>query len=100
MDQDAFRVLLTSSRRSQPNAKQAVPTTAKSIPQKATTSASSEPAFKPRKVKKTESKYRNRAAERREGTGNDYAQVEAVLEDFEKRVAHEDRDVVCLSLSR
>ncbi|KAF8548934.1 hypothetical protein OG21DRAFT_1599284 [Imleria badia] len=93
MDQDAFRELLTNSRR---NAKQAVaaPTIANSKPQKATTSTSSEPAFKPRKVKKTEGKYRDRAAERREGVGNDYAQVEAVLEDFEKRVANEDRDVI------
>ncbi|KAJ7917486.1 hypothetical protein B0H13DRAFT_2231392 [Mycena leptocephala] len=40
----------------------------------------SEPAFKPRKVKK--------AAERRVGEGNDYAQVEAVLEDFEKRLGN------------
>ncbi|KAJ6515058.1 hypothetical protein C8R47DRAFT_1173022 [Mycena vitilis] len=46
----------------------------------------SEPAFKPRKVKKSEGKYRDRAAERRVGEGNDYAQVEAVLEDFEKRL--------------
>ncbi|KAI9456944.1 hypothetical protein HD554DRAFT_2144186 [Boletus coccyginus] len=94
MDQDAFRQLLSSSRQSQFNAKQAVLTTANSIPQKATTPTSSELAFKPRKVKKIESRYRDRAAERREGTGNDYAQVEAVLEDFEKRVANEDRDVI------
>ncbi|KAG8221014.1 RED-like protein N-terminal region-domain-containing protein [Butyriboletus roseoflavus] len=98
MDQDAFRNLLASSRRSQANAKQAVPTTR----QKAlvanfppsTTSTPSEPAFKPRKVKKTESKYRDRAAERRDGVGNDYAQVEAVLDDFEKRLAHEDKNVI------
>jgi len=37
---------------------------------------SSQPAFKPRKLKKsTESQYRDRAAERRVGEGNDYAQV-------------------------
>lgn len=36
----------------------------------------SKPAFKPRKVKKTiESGYRDRAAERRVGEGNDFAQV-------------------------
>ncbi|KAF8216599.1 hypothetical protein K438DRAFT_1559074, partial [Mycena galopus ATCC 62051] len=46
----------------------------------------SEPAFKPRKVKKADGKYRDRAAERRVGEGNDYAEVEAVLEDFEKRL--------------
>ncbi|KAF7356518.1 hypothetical protein MVEN_00985300 [Mycena venus] len=48
----------------------------------------SEPAFKPRKVKKSDGKYRDRAAERRVGEGNDYAQVEAVLEDFEKRLGN------------
>lgn len=36
----------------------------------------SQPAFKPRNVKKTQgSKYRDRASERRVGDGNDYAQV-------------------------
>ncbi|KAH0836752.1 RED-like protein N-terminal region-domain-containing protein [Lanmaoa asiatica] len=91
MDQDAFRNLLSTSRRHQPSTKQGVPTI---LRHKATISASSEPAFKPRKVKKTESKYRDRASERRDGIGNDYAQVEAVLEDFEKRVAYEDKDVI------
>ncbi|KIK99822.1 hypothetical protein PAXRUDRAFT_30277 [Paxillus rubicundulus Ve08.2h10] len=57
-------------------------------------SVSTEPAFKPRKVKKAEPKYRDRAAERRVGIGNDYAQIEAVLEDFEKRGAHEDKDAL------
>ncbi|KAF7308405.1 hypothetical protein HMN09_00689300 [Mycena chlorophos] len=56
--------------------------------------AASEPAFKPRKLKKAgdagdkekdKEKYRNRAAERRAGEGNDYAQVEAILEDLKKR---------------
>ena len=36
---------------------------------------SSETAFKPRKLKKADSKYRDRAAERRVGEGNDYAHV-------------------------
>ncbi|KAJ6485102.1 hypothetical protein C8R47DRAFT_1196993 [Mycena vitilis] len=49
----------------------------------------SEPAFKPRKVKKSEGKYRDRAADRRVGEGNDYAQVEAVLEDFGKRLGEQ-----------
>jgi len=36
----------------------------------------SQPAFKPRNVKKVQdSKYRDRAAERRVGDGNDYAHV-------------------------
>jgi hypothetical protein len=36
----------------------------------------SQPAFKPRKVKKaSEPQYRDRAAERRQGGGNDYAEV-------------------------
>ncbi|KAG2136285.1 RED-like protein N-terminal region-domain-containing protein [Suillus cothurnatus] len=48
----------------------------------------------PRKVKKTESKYRDRAAERRDGGKSDYAQVEAVLEVFEQRTANDDKDTV------
>ncbi|KAG9313062.1 hypothetical protein JVU11DRAFT_6502 [Chiua virens] len=90
MDQDAFRSLLASERQSQPSAS----TSAKISSQKATTPVLSGPSFKPRKVKKTEGKYRDRAAERRDGIGNDYAEVEAVLEDFEKRVVHEDKDVI------
>lgn len=36
----------------------------------------SQPAFKPRNMKKAQdSKYRDRAAERRVGDGNDYAHV-------------------------
>ncbi|KAG6888665.1 hypothetical protein C0995_006783 [Termitomyces sp. Mi166 len=56
----------------------------------------SQPAFKPRKVKKNaiEGQYRDRAAERREGLGGDYAQVEAVLEDFEKRSAGQDKSTL------
>jgi IK cytokine len=73
----------------------------------------SQPAFKPRKVKKGSSQYRDRAAERRVGEGNDFAQVcssdslsliliimlfaqvEAVLEDFERQIADsEDKDAV------
>ncbi|KAF9563104.1 hypothetical protein CPC08DRAFT_633203, partial [Agrocybe pediades] len=55
----------------------------------------SQPAFKPRNVKKTQdSRYRDRAAERRTGDGNDYAHVEAVLEDFEKRNADQDREKI------
>lgn len=75
---------------------------------RAKTISASEPAFKPRKVKK-EGKYRDRAAERRVGGGNDYAQVrivtvlqpishkvqvEAILDDFNKRTADQGKDVV------
>ncbi|EIM80411.1 uncharacterized protein STEHIDRAFT_135293 [Stereum hirsutum FP-91666 SS1] len=49
------------------------------------------PAFKPRKVKKSAEKYRNRAEERRVGADHDYSQIEAVLEDFERRNADEDQ---------
>jgi hypothetical protein len=55
------------------------------------TKDASAPAFKPRKVKKKdEGPYRDRAEERRLGKANDYAQVEAVLEEFERRNADED----------
>ncbi|KAF9240641.1 hypothetical protein BU15DRAFT_73869 [Melanogaster broomeanus] len=97
MDQDAFRDLLVtrSSWASQSSTKEPALTSANNQSQKKTKSSSSnEPSFKPRKVKKADSKYRNRAAERREGTGNDYAEIEAVLEDFEKRAADEDKDVL------
>ncbi|KAF7325669.1 hypothetical protein MKEN_00416800 [Mycena kentingensis (nom. inval.)] len=86
---DSFRLLLsnTASSSKQPTQKSRsrsfLPSTSTS---KAGTVSSSEPAFKPRKVKQHEDgKYRNRAAERRAGEGNDYAQVEAVLEDLERR---------------
>ena len=55
-----------------------------------------EPAFKPRKVKKASEAYRDRAEERRLGKKGDYAQVEAILEEFEKRNAeNEDKAAVC-----
>ncbi|KAI6041297.1 RED-like protein N-terminal region-domain-containing protein [Pisolithus marmoratus] len=61
---------------------------------KATFAKPSEPAFKPRKVKKAEQKYRDRASERRTGVSNDYAEVEAILEDFQKRATREGKDVI------
>ncbi|KAK0438104.1 RED-like protein N-terminal region-domain-containing protein [Armillaria borealis] len=101
MDQDSFRQLLQiSSSRAAPSSRPGV--------KQAKTISASEPAFKPRKVKK-EAKYRDRAAERRVGGGNDYAQarivvvpqpishkvqVEAVLEDFNKRTVDQGKDVV------
>lgn len=88
MDQDAFRQLLhgpsTTPKHSIPAGR----------PKKAAPSAPSEPTFKPRKLNKASGMYRDRAAERREGMANDYAQVEAILEDFEQRAAHEGKDVV------
>lgn len=92
MDQDSFRQLLQTPRvpGATPQLKGAHG--ASLLKQKA--SGSSAPTFKPRKVKKNESKYRDRAAERRDGGKSDYAQVEAVLEDFEQRTANNDKDTV------
>ncbi|KIJ65570.1 hypothetical protein HYDPIDRAFT_110689 [Hydnomerulius pinastri MD-312] len=96
MDQDAFRDLLSTSRLPQASKKVTPTTTDNRTLKKAKSSGPAEPAFKPRKVKKADPhlQYRDRAAERRDGKGNDYAQVEAVLEDFEKRAALEDKEVV------
>ncbi|KAJ7334236.1 hypothetical protein DFH08DRAFT_1083646 [Mycena albidolilacea] len=91
MDQDSFRRMLetgSGSTKKQPQKSRGSLLvsggTAGGAARK--TIGASEPAFKPRKVKKADGKYRDRAAERRVGEGNDYAEVEAVLEDFEKRV--------------
>ncbi|KAI0642125.1 RED-like protein N-terminal region-domain-containing protein [Trametes meyenii] len=57
----------------------------------------SQPAFKPRQLKKGAKgdAYRDRATERRLGVGNDYAQVEALADEFERRHAdEEDREAV------
>ncbi|CAK5283116.1 unnamed protein product [Mycena citricolor] len=78
MDQDAFRHLLTSSGKQTQRSRGSL-----HAPK---TISASEPAFKPRKVKKSDGSYRDRAAERRDGGTNDFAHVEAVLDDFEKRV--------------
>lgn len=70
--------------------------------------------FKPRKIKKKEDPYRDRAAERRTGVAGDFAevrrniplcfnaevlmhlQVEAILDTFEKQNAsNDDREAVC-----
>ncbi|TFK90158.1 hypothetical protein K466DRAFT_574416 [Polyporus arcularius HHB13444] len=51
----------------------------------------SQPAFKPRTLKKNKGEdYRDRAGERRLGVNNDFAQVEALAEDFERRHAEEE----------
>ncbi|KAH0582973.1 hypothetical protein H2248_010866 [Termitomyces sp. 'cryptogamus'] len=92
MDQNAFRRLLQTPR------PVASPSSSGFTKSKASTKTldASQSAFKPRKVKKNaaEGQYRDRAAERREGQGGDYAQVEAVLEDFEKRSAGQDKSTL------
>ncbi|KAL0065856.1 C-24(28) sterol reductase [Marasmius tenuissimus] len=96
MDQGYFRTLLSTKSEST-----SAPSTSRgsllpqpgSTKQKIAVISSTEAAFKPRKVKKAE-KYRDRASERRHGEGNDYAQVEAVLEEFEKSTADQDKSTV------
>lgn len=56
--------------------------------------ATEEPALKPRKVKNANSKYRDRATERRTGGGNDFADAEALLKNFEERAAENDDKAV------
>ncbi|KIY62248.1 hypothetical protein CYLTODRAFT_494755 [Cylindrobasidium torrendii FP15055 ss-10] len=73
MDQDAFRTLL-----SKPSAglhtKKAQPTI-----------SASEPAFKPRKVKGKDGKYRDRAEERRIGAPGEHSALEAMLAELDGR---------------
>ncbi|KAI0788741.1 RED-like protein N-terminal region-domain-containing protein [Abortiporus biennis] len=97
MDQESFRALLASGSSSSKPSQTAKP---------AVKQPKSKPApgnvFKPRAVKKQSTKkqteaerYRDRAAERRLGLANDYAQVEALAEDFERRAAEaEDKKAV------
>ncbi|CAE6540490.1 unnamed protein product [Rhizoctonia solani] len=98
MNQDSFRLLLNSSKPSSGGVVQSKAYNRGSL----LTSGSSgvipqEPSqatFKPRKVKKpVDSKYRDRAAERRGGE-NEYAEVEGLLEDFEKRMGGEKRETI------
>ncbi|CAE6529645.1 unnamed protein product [Rhizoctonia solani] len=99
MDQDSFRLLLNSSKSSSGGG--VVQSKAYNRGSLLTSGSSSvksqEPsqtAFKPRKVKKAvDSQYRDRAAERR-GGANEYAEVEGLLEDFEKRMGEEKREVI------
>ncbi|KAI0033941.1 hypothetical protein K488DRAFT_69523 [Vararia minispora EC-137] len=104
MDQDSFRKLLSTNGLAQststpPPRSSLLYGGAKKVAPGA--KALNEPAFKPRKVKKkSEGVYRDRAEERRQGKESDYAQIEAVLEDFEKRNAeHDDHAVVTRSIS-
>ncbi|KAF6761607.1 RED-like protein N-terminal region-domain-containing protein [Ephemerocybe angulata] len=89
MDQESFRRILESqkagggSSRSNGTTSRGSLLAAAAKPYKV---EAAQPAFKPRKVKETkDSKYRDRASERRQGEGNDFAHVEALLEDFEKQ---------------
>ncbi|KAF8605912.1 hypothetical protein BDV93DRAFT_521259 [Ceratobasidium sp. AG-I] len=98
MDQDGFRSLLAK-----PGAPGANVTKSKAynrgslLAAGASSAKKAEPSpaeFKPRKVKKpTDSKYRDRASERRVGV-NEYADVEGILQDFEKRTEGEDKDAI------
>ncbi|EKM81726.1 hypothetical protein AGABI1DRAFT_126088 [Agaricus bisporus var. burnettii JB137-S8] len=88
MDQESFRLLLQSG--SSPGAPVGSRANISSTSAKSKKVESSKPTFKPRKVKKVitaDSKYRDRAAERRVGGGNDYAHVEAIRDDFERQIA-------------
>ncbi|OCH96311.1 hypothetical protein OBBRIDRAFT_232289 [Obba rivulosa] len=90
MDQDSFRKLLQT-----PHVTSGAPArgsllAAATSKSKAKTVDAGQPAFKPRTVKKKTSDagaYRDRAAERRLGINSDYAQVEALAEDFERKAA-------------
>ncbi|TCD71805.1 hypothetical protein EIP91_003148 [Steccherinum ochraceum] len=94
MDQDHFRKLLSTSSNGRPAASTSSTSVSKK-PSKSKSKKADEPAFKPRAVKKASTKegaYRDRATERRLGKESDYAQIEALAEDFEKRAAAENTD--------
>ncbi|KAI0075309.1 hypothetical protein K474DRAFT_1624651 [Panus rudis PR-1116 ss-1] len=87
MDQESFRKLLQTPKAStsQPSPRNVLAGgSSKSKSKK--TADSTTPAFKPRTVKKSAAgdAYRDRATERRQGAPSDFAQVEAVAEDFER----------------
>ncbi|KAK7061030.1 C-24(28) sterol reductase [Paramarasmius palmivorus] len=96
MDQGYFRDLLSTSSQKQGSSstsRGSLLSNGTAPKPKPGTISSSEAAFKPRKVKKSD-RYRDRAAERRLGEGNDYAEVEALLEDFQKTTADQDEKTV------
>ncbi|KAI0083950.1 RED-like protein N-terminal region-domain-containing protein [Irpex rosettiformis] len=92
MDQDSFRQLLQSGSATKPKTTTTGWGTSSKKPNKTKNAAedAAKTAFKPRTVKKADN-YRDRAAERRGGAAGDYAQVEALAEDFERRNADQDR---------
>ncbi|PCH44437.1 hypothetical protein WOLCODRAFT_144977 [Wolfiporia cocos MD-104 SS10] len=92
MDQDSFRKLLQTPKAGSSSASTSRGSllTATASKSKQKTTDASQPAFKPRTVKKKAQgtqQYRDRATERRLGLDNDYAQVEALAADFERRNA-------------
>ncbi|KAG8854861.1 hypothetical protein FRB96_007261 [Tulasnella sp. 330] len=97
MDQTAFRSLLDTSKTSgSSSATTSRPSLLSSGTAKSKKSSEPQPNFKPRKVTKKvlPAGYRDRATERRAGV-NDYAEVEAIRDDFEKRAANaEDKEAV------
>ncbi|KAI0924909.1 hypothetical protein AcW2_005645 [Taiwanofungus camphoratus] len=88
MDQESFRKLLQT-----PKPSSSTSTPRGSLLSTASTKSaqkpvkSTQPAFRPRTVKKPAGPYRDRAAERRLGLDNEYAQVEALADAFERRNA-------------
>ncbi|KAL9713578.1 hypothetical protein Ac2012v2_003189 [Leucoagaricus gongylophorus] len=100
MDQDSFRSLLSGSGSTSQTTVESGPRGSPLINTSAKPKQihASKPAFKPQKT--NERKYRDRAAERREGEGNDYAHVESILEDFERQsTKNENKKAVGLLLS-
>ncbi|KAI0794078.1 RED-like protein N-terminal region-domain-containing protein [Fomes fomentarius] len=103
MDQESFRKLLQKPTATSPTSassahvRGSLLSAAASGKKKQKTVDASQPAFKPRTLKKSAKgqDYRDRATERRLGQNNDYAQIEALAEDFERRNAEiEDRKAV------
>ncbi|KIP03017.1 hypothetical protein PHLGIDRAFT_268850 [Phlebiopsis gigantea 11061_1 CR5-6] len=94
MDQDSFRQLLQSGPSGTSASRSATAPRGKPSKTKKAAANASQPAFKPRTVKKNEEQYRDRASERRHGKAHDFAQVEALAEDFEARNKDLDRDTV------
>ncbi|KAF8659829.1 hypothetical protein AX16_001714 [Volvariella volvacea WC 439] len=94
MDQDAFRQLLSTSKTSKQSTTSGHssgftygPKSKQQDSKKPKTIDASQPAFKPRKVKSgdgAEGKYRDRAAERRGGEGNEFTAAEALLAELQK----------------
>ncbi|KAG9079812.1 hypothetical protein FRC06_007440 [Ceratobasidium sp. 370] len=98
MDQNSFRSMLNASAASASNVSKSKAYNRGSLLVSGSSQVkkpeTSEATFKPRKVKKTtDSKYRDRASERRGGI-NEYAEVEGILRDFEERTAGEDKDTI------
>ncbi|KZT09840.1 uncharacterized protein LAESUDRAFT_721993 [Laetiporus sulphureus 93-53] len=100
MDQESFRKFLQTPKATGSNTSTSRGSllAAAAIKSKQKAVEAGQPAFKPRTVKKKPQglqPYRDRAAERRLGLDGDYAQVEALAEDFERKNAENaDRQAV------